>query len=161
MPAFAHVAHVNRDVRLAVVGTRGVQAPLRTMVRWYGLDGLVTSVDEEVPPADWCAAADLLVLSSAVDPCPLSLLQAMRLGRPIVAAADVAGREEYVSPGEHYVPCLRDDVGSLRDALCRTLDSRATWSLGIARAARRADDFVEDGDHVRMLENLAGGCATR
>lgn len=62
------------------------------------------------------ARADIFVLSSAWEGLPLSIIEAMRAGIPVVAS-DVGGVKELVFPGTTGMLIGRNDVEGLRDAL--------------------------------------------
>jgi len=92
-------------------------------------------------PADLMAAADLYLHSSALDNSPTAVLEAMALGKPVIAT-DVGGIPELVSDGETglLVPL---DAGALASATLRLLmDPALARSLGQRARARVRAEFT-------------------
>ncbi|KKW67229.1 hypothetical protein AAV94_11610 [Lampropedia cohaerens] len=80
------------------------------------------------------ADADVFVLISAWEGLPLSIIEAMRAGLPVVAS-DVGGVRELVVHGETGLLVPRGDQGSLRQAL-ETLGRDAALRRKMGQAAR-------------------------
>jgi glycosyltransferase involved in cell wall biosynthesis len=98
-------------------------------------------------------AADVVVVPS-LWPEPLSrvLLEAMQLGRPVVAT-DAGGTAEAVVDGETGILVPRGDPEALADALARLLRHPGLRARMSAAAARRAADvFVEERVAAALLE---------
>lgn len=66
---------------------------------------------------DFYQAADLFVLPSAYDPCPLVVPEAMFSGLPVILSDAVLGRREMIDAGKsgYLYPC--GDIGSLAEIL--------------------------------------------
>lgn len=80
------------------------------------------------------SAADLFVLPSDYDPCPVVVCEAMICGLPVILSDEVRGRFDLVRPGltgEHF-PC--GDVEALAAILRRLLENREY----LARLAKNA-----------------------
>jgi glycosyltransferase involved in cell wall biosynthesis len=108
------------------------------------------------------AAADVVVVPS-VWPEPLSrvLIEAMYLGRPVVASA-VGGSPEVVEDGVTGVLVPRGDAAALAravSALLRDPDRRAR--MGVAASRRAAQDFDEGRLVDELLDAYAGVTGAR
>lgn len=88
------------DATFLIVGDGPLRAELAQRVSALGLDDCVILAGHQMRVAPYIAAMDLAVLSSCDhEGCSNFLLEAMGLGRPIVAT-DVGGNRELVSNGD-------------------------------------------------------------
>jgi glycosyltransferase involved in cell wall biosynthesis len=98
-----------------------------------------------VPHAEamaYLAAADVFVLPSRDEVMPVALLEAMALGKPIVATT-VGGIPEAIEHGTHGWLVPPDDPGALAQALERLLrDREFCLKLGRAAQARFEAEFT-------------------
>jgi len=119
-----------------VVGDGPARSLLETEIRRLGLDGAVELAGECTNVRERLAAADVFVLSSSQEGLPLSVLEAMAAGLPVVATA-VGGIPELVVHGETGLLVPRRDVESLSAALARLIaDPALRRRLGAAGRAR-------------------------
>jgi glycosyltransferase involved in cell wall biosynthesis len=122
-----------------VVGDGAERAALEALARGLGLEGCVRFVGHQEDVAPWLARARVLVLSSDSEGLPLSVMEAMTAGLPVVAS-HVGDLPDLVEDGvngflirdrtkeafaERIVELLTDD------------DLRGRFSLAARRAARR------------------------
>jgi glycosyltransferase involved in cell wall biosynthesis len=106
-----------RDLRVVVVGDGPEKAALERLASELGL-GSVADFRGEVRPA-WSAMRefDVYVLTSLSEGMPISVLEAMTLGLPVVATA-VGGLPEMVEDGvSGYLVPRGDDRGATASAL--------------------------------------------
>jgi glycosyltransferase involved in cell wall biosynthesis len=85
------------------------------------------------------SAADLFVLPSGYDPCPVVVCEAMVCGLPVILSDEIRGRFDIVQPGVTggIFPC--GDVEALAENLRRMLGDRAALAaLGANARARMA-----------------------
>ena len=87
------------DVRCLVAGAGSEKAALEAQVERLNLPGAVTLLGFRADATALMAAADLFVLPSLAEPFGLVLLEAMALGRPVVATR-AGGPLEIVVDGE-------------------------------------------------------------
>jgi glycosyltransferase involved in cell wall biosynthesis len=133
------------DARLALVGAGDLLPALRARaVPGVSFAGAVADV------RDWLAAADVVVLPSRWEGLPLTALEAMATGRPVVAS-DIPGIAEVVTPptGALVPP---DRPVPLADALLRRLLDPALTRTEGAAAARHAETFDARDTYTRLAE---------
>lgn len=129
-------ARPGRDLRLVLVGSGEDVAEVRRLVDGLSLEGVLL-IDEWVEDRDrirtFLSAADLYVFPSRHEGLPVSPLEAMACGLPVVGT-DAQGVRDVVGDGGIVVP--RGDVRALADALGVLLD-QDDRRLELGRAARR------------------------
>jgi glycosyltransferase involved in cell wall biosynthesis len=103
------------------------------------------------PGGPLIAQLDALVLPSWVEGLPVTVLEAMAHGRPVVATS-VGGTAELVADGETGLLVPPRDPEALAAALERMLDPEARASLGAAGRKRVAERFSERAMTRRVLE---------
>jgi glycosyltransferase involved in cell wall biosynthesis len=112
-----------------------------------GVGGSVSFLGDRADVPEMLSRAQAFVLATHYEGLPVSILEAMRAGLPVVAS-DVGGVREEVAHGKTGLLVRRGDVGALADALrqiIRSPDERA--SLG--RAGR--DKYLQEFSTARML----------
>jgi glycosyltransferase involved in cell wall biosynthesis len=103
--AIAALPHLRReypDARLRIVGTGPYEGELRTLARRLGVSDLVQI--EGIPPQDRSGmarvilSASLVTLLSDYEAHPIAVMEALALGRPVLAA-DTSGLSELAEEG--------------------------------------------------------------
>jgi len=136
---------------LAVVGAPGSGLPAVPGVR------LVGEVDDVRP---WYHAADVVVQPSRWEGLPLSALEALACGRPVVAA-NIPGLAEVVRPGVGALVRAGNPV-ALADGIARRLtDPALAHAEGCAAAGLARREFDERDCFARLAEITAGLAAGR
>jgi len=130
-----------RRFALAFIGDGPERQILQEEVHTLGLGGMVELLGERRDVPELLARADVFVLSSRSEGAPLSILEAMAAGLPVVAS-DVGGVGELVVDGETGLLVPHGDAAGLARALARVLDDRALRArLGAAGRARARERF--------------------
>jgi glycosyltransferase involved in cell wall biosynthesis len=158
-------AHGEAPGRLAIVGNGPMEGEVRDeiarlrvgeWVRWFPYHGAV---------GPYLAAIDAFVLPSAWEALPLSLLEAMSCGLPVVATA-VGGTPEAVEDGVTGRVVPHGDEAALAAALVDVLsDPIRLIELGQAglhayEARFRVDRMIDDTESLyRELLHVAGAPA--
>ena len=95
-------------------------------------------------------SADLFVMPSEYDPCPVVVCEAMLCGCPVVLSDEVRGRFDLVSEGRtgFIYPC--GNVGALAGILANVLRDRATLAE-LSRAAVGRMETWSPREHVDAL----------
>lgn len=143
LDAMARVAAVRADARLLIAGSGPREAALREQAQRLGLErqvrflGLVPN--EQV--AELQGAADLFVLSSALEATPTVALEALACGTPVVSTDNPGGVELAGVFGADVKVVPKHDPGALAEAV-----------LGFARAPRRtlAATAARIGERFRL-----------
>lgn len=85
--ALAKVRSTGKDVFLWIVGDGNLRESAERLASELGLTEVVTFWGERVCTGDFYSAADAFVLSSSTEGLPVSLLEAMAAGLPVVTSA--------------------------------------------------------------------------
>jgi glycosyltransferase involved in cell wall biosynthesis len=104
----------------AIVGSGNQEAVLRGQVLRLGLDNAVRLLGYRADPLSIVDAGDLLVLPSLAEPFGLVLLEAMALGKPVIAT-NAGGPREIVRPGETGLLVPPANPDALAQAICSLL----------------------------------------
>jgi glycosyltransferase involved in cell wall biosynthesis len=119
---------------LAIVGNGSEKERLAERVRQRHLEGRVRFIEHTATPGDYLAAADLVVLPSRSEGIPNVALEAMALGRPLVATA-VGGTPEVVPDGVGGLLVPPNDPVALAGAMRRLMHEPAL-AASLAAGAR-------------------------
>jgi glycosyltransferase involved in cell wall biosynthesis len=127
----------------AFVTDQEVERNLVQLVDGMGLGDQVELLGDLADPSVVVANADIAVVPSKVaEPFGKVVVEAMALGRPIVATA-AGGPLEVINDELNGLLVPPDDAVALAKAIARYLDD-PVWARGLGRAARvRAQDFDE------------------
>jgi glycosyltransferase involved in cell wall biosynthesis len=153
--AAATVAKSFPEVRYLVVGGAilgwegSYPDDLRRLAVELGLGDTVHFAGHQADSAAWLDALDVSVLASRDDVFPLVLLEAMALGKPVVATAS-GGPAQIVIDGESGLLVPPSDPTAMAGAISIVLaDSQLASRLGDG-AERRAAEFSDE----RMAESF-------
>ena len=114
------------------MGAGELEPAIRAQVAALGLDHRVRILPPETNVGHLLMEAQIYVLSTHFEALPISILEAMRAGLPVVAT-DVGGISESVRNGETGLLTRHADVDSLRKALARVIaDPALRQALGSA-----------------------------
>jgi glycosyltransferase involved in cell wall biosynthesis len=124
------------EVRFLVIGEGPERPQLERMVRERGLTGRVTftGVRRDIP--ELLSLMDVFVLSSHSEAHPLTILEAMAAGKPVVAT-DVGGNAESVVDGETGFIVPPNDPQALLEPVKRLIGDPALAARMGARGRER------------------------
>jgi glycosyltransferase involved in cell wall biosynthesis len=129
-------------LRLAFIGSGPLEAELRTAAAAAGVESRVLFLGFRADVADCLSASDFWLSASSTEGLPLSLLEAMAAGLPIIATS-VGGIPETLDGAGLLVPAGED--GALADALGMiAVDGRRREALGRAARERSERYSVEE-----------------
>jgi len=120
---------------LLLVGEGKLQRRVAAQIDALGLDGRVRILPAGTDAGVLLMEAQIFVLSTHFEALPISILEAMRAGLPVVAT-NVGGISESVQNEETGLLVRRGDVAGLRDALARVIADPA-FRLTLGSAGRR------------------------
>jgi hypothetical protein len=165
----ALVVEVARLVREAVPGVQvllvgafaaaAYERRVRERIDALGLADTVTVTGFLPNPFSVVASLDVLVHAAHRDPFPLALLEAMALGRPIVATA-VGGIPEMLVDGESGLLVPAGDAAALAHGVVSLLrDEGRRAALGAAAYHRLTTEFTLERFAAGMFGAFAGALA--
>src|SRR5262249_9216275 len=140
-------------LRVLIVGDGPERARVQAVVDQLGLKRhvLLTGARADVP--DVLAALDVAVLSSDYEGSPLSILEFMDAGKPIVATR-VGGSPEVIEDGVHGVLVSPRDEGALAAAVTGVLQDMDRGREMGARARDRCRREFSLDHTVERLQQL-------
>jgi glycosyltransferase involved in cell wall biosynthesis len=143
------------DVRIVFVGSGPIERELGEQARVAGISDLVTFAGE-LPPIEVnrrLRSADVFCLPSFAEGLPISIMEAMAVGVPVVATY-VGGIPELVADGVtgYCVPAGRADL--LAGAIRRALDDPGERAKIIAAARAAVEERHEQQRNVIALREL-------
>jgi len=140
--AARRVLDARPEVRFVVVGGGPLEHELRAEVERLGLGASVQLLGARPSAADEMAAADVFALSSIWEGSPLTVAEALLLGRPVVATA-VGAVPEAVQDGTTGRLVAPRDPGALAAAILELLaDPQQAQRLADAGRALAAERFA-------------------
>jgi glycosyltransferase involved in cell wall biosynthesis len=142
--AFASVVRRVPAVRLEIWGAGPEAGRLRRLVSRTGLDTAVTLPGATTDPAAVLAGAGIFVLSSRVEGFPNVLLEAMALGRPVIAVDCTFGPGEILRDGINGRLVPAGDTGALADAIVQLVETPELAAALGARAIEVRQRFAFD-----------------
>jgi glycosyltransferase involved in cell wall biosynthesis len=157
-------ARIPGESRLKLVGDGSTNSFARDLAKDLGIRERVEFKGSRGDVAEVLAQTDVFVLASKKEALPISILEAMRAGLPVVAS-DVGGVSEEVIDGETGFVVTPGSVDEMTTALTRLLTDKAL-RITMGRAGRRrfeqlfrADKMIErtEAVYTQVLEaRLAG-----
>lgn len=158
--AFEMVLERSPGATMAMVGDGPMADGLRRQVDERGLGEAVTFLGLQQDVSQILRRSDVFLRPSEVEGMPLTILEAMATGLPVVAC-DVGGVAEVVTSGVtgHMVSpgSAREVAGAILDLLA---DKRKAAGMGAAGLRRVQEGFSWDattGANLDLFEDLVGG----
>lgn len=143
------------DIELLLVGDGPDRKALEARAADLGVADRVTFAGYRAPAevATMLGTADVFVLPSFAEGVPVSLMEAMAAGVPVVAT-QVGGVSELVTDGEsgHVVP--PGDADALRTAIASLADPLVRTRMGAAGRRTVEQDFDSRGQAALMRDHL-------
>jgi glycosyltransferase involved in cell wall biosynthesis len=140
------------DWSLRLVGAGDLEPRVVAQVNQLGLGRRVLILPPETNVARLLMEAQIFVLSTHFEALPISILEAMRAGLPVVAT-NVGGIAESVRHQETGLLAGHGDVAGLRDALARMiLDPPFRLALGSAGRQLWSAQFTASTMATRTVE---------
>jgi len=137
-------------VRLVCVGEGSLLGSLESQARALGIENAVRFVGYWPDVRDWLAVADMSVLPSLHEGMPVTPVESLAMGCPVVATA-VDGTPEVVINEKTGLTVPAGDSGALAGAIFRLLDSP---ELGMRLASAGHAWVLEGFSSGRMVERI-------
>jgi glycosyltransferase involved in cell wall biosynthesis len=150
--AFAQVRS-DAPLYLLLVGGGELENAVREQVAALGLQGRVRFLGVRADVADILRASDVFVLSSRWEGNPLSVMEAMAAGLPVVSTG-VGGVPELVREGETGLLVPSEDAAALAQAMQALVDDAARRRAMGAAARQHAVAHFDIRHTVRGYEQL-------
>lgn len=113
---------------------------LRDQAARLGLNGQVRLVGHQPDPETWIQAMDVFVHTSRSEPFGMVVIEAMALGKAVVATAE-GGPTEIITPEVDGLLSPHGNPRALAEAIVRYLDDRGLRAAVGTAARRRAGEF--------------------
>jgi glycosyltransferase involved in cell wall biosynthesis len=150
LEAAARLAADRGDLAWLLVGDGPLRGALTRRAADLGVAARFIGARSDM--ADVLDCADVVVLASRSEGLPFTLLEAMALGKPIVATR-VGGVPEVLEEGRSGRLVPRDDPAALASAIATVLDAPDAAAMGARGRARVETSFTLDG-MVRAVERV-------
>ncbi len=153
LEAAAMISRSMPETRFALLGDGPLRSDLERLSRELGIGPMVTFLGERDDVASYLSTFDIVAHTSNTEGCSNSLLEAMALGKAVVAT-DVGGNREIVRHGETGILVPAGDVAGLARSIMSLLQNPELMrSMG---AKARAEVLVQFslGNMVRQYQFL-------
>ena len=121
LKAFAEVSRQRSDAVLVIVGDGSQRTVLEELSRELNVQQNVRFLGVRLDIADVVSLFDVFALPSRREGLPISILEAMSCGKPVVAS-DVGSINSVIIPGENGFLIEPDDAGKLATYLMNLMD---------------------------------------
>ena len=128
------VINSGANVKFLLVGDGPQRPVLERLVQWLGIDEHISFLGFRADVFAVVSMLDVFVLCSKWETFPISLIEAMALGKPVIAT-DVGGVKEIITKGENGLLVPVDDHVALASAIIHLLTQKES-SKKMGRLAR-------------------------
>jgi glycosyltransferase involved in cell wall biosynthesis len=159
LEAAALLAQEHDGIRFAIVGGAilgwegSYPSELRQRAKELGLADRVHFAGHQDDVAPWFDACDVVVHAALNEPFGLVLIEAMALGKPLVAAS-AGGPIDIVEDGLSGVLTPPGNPSELARAVGRVLEDPALAAMLATGAAKRAESFTDQRVAAQLCEAL-------
>ena len=151
--SFSRVLSKINNVKLVIVGDGDLRPEIEGIVNRNGLNNHIKFLGVRKDIADLLSASDIFVLSSDWEGLPLTVIEAMAAGKPVVATA-VGGVPELIKDNVNGFLVQPKDPDSLAQALIKMAgDREASREMG-AMGRKMAREKFDIRIMAKAYENL-------
>jgi asparagine synthase (glutamine-hydrolysing) len=152
----AHLAATYPKLQVLIAGIGPLQPELEIAAGKHGLTSKIRFLGRRSDVNVLMALSDLLLLTSEKEGMPNVVIEAQRMGLPVVAT-DAGGTKETLLPEISGIVCSIGDIASLCAACRRVIDNRdLANAMGEAGRRHVADAFSKQLMARRYLDLIAG-----
>lgn len=156
--AWATVVKSHPGWQLRMYGEGDMRDALTQQIEDLGVGSSASLMGYSTTVRDEMAKASLLVLSSRTEGYPMSILEAMSCGLPVVAFDCHTGPREMIDHGTDGLLVPNGDIEGLADAISRVIDSgvegRRTMGQAALRKAQQHSQPVISARWESLLQDL-------
>jgi len=138
--AFSQVVKVT-PARLLILGDGPLRAELESLCQTLGVADSVWMPGYDTNPYRYMAKADVFVLASAWEGCPIALQEAMACGAAVVVTDAPGGMKDIIEYGKHGLLVPTGNADALAQGLLQMLSQPDVKQHYQAQARRRSQDF--------------------
>ncbi len=150
--ALGEICQSGKDVHGIVVGDGGEREALSRHITELGMDHRITLVGHTATPGDYLRDASVVVLPSRSEGIPNVALEAMALGKPVVATT-VGGIPEVITANVEGILVSPEQPRALAREVCRVLSNEAlAGRLGLEGCRRAREMFSVEVRREKMLK---------
>jgi glycosyltransferase involved in cell wall biosynthesis len=150
---------LNIPVKVLIIGQGPQQKELEDLAKEKGIESKVIFTGFQWDVENWLPALDVFVLPSLTEGTPMSLLEAMAFGIPVVASA-VGGVPQVIDSGKNGILVSPGKPGEIKDAvlnLYRNENLRTNISTAGQKyiaAKHNVEDWVRkiEGEYLNLLK---------
>lgn len=136
------IAQLENSVELDFVGTGPDWEESKTLAKDLNIDDRVTFLGDRLDVPGLLARSQIFVLSTHYEGAPISILEAMRCGLPVIAT-NVNGIPEQVTDGITGILVPHQDVAALTNAIANlTADPLTRQQMGDAGKNKFFQEFT-------------------
>jgi glycosyltransferase involved in cell wall biosynthesis len=158
--AVQRVAGKHPEVRLVLVGGGPEEENIERGIRALGLEKNVRMLGFRADCAPLLQAADIFLLTSLSEGIPVTVIEAMAAGLPVVST-DVGGLREVVLEGETGLLAPAGDDGALANLIAQLIESpalrRQMGRRGQERAGKLFSQERMHGSYCRVYDEMLAG----
>jgi len=158
LDALAAIAAADGEFQLVIVGDGAQMEAVQTRAAELDLTGRIRFAGalSEIETLGEIARSDVLVLPSLMEGLPVVLMEAMAMGRPVLASR-IAGIPELVEEMRSGYLFTPSDWNDLARRLAALLSCRADWhDMGRIGRAKIEEEFTVELSASRMARLLSG-----
>ena len=158
--AFKQLRTTSRHVRLLLVGDGVEMSECRRLTAELDLGEVVEFAGMQADVEPFLQRMDLLVLPSSTEAMPMAVIEAMAMGKPVVASA-VGGLCEIIEDGVSGLLVEPGNVEQLVDRLSRLLGDTELRSQFERAARNRVEELFSEAQMFRRYERVYSELARR
>jgi glycosyltransferase involved in cell wall biosynthesis len=141
------------SARLIILGQGNLEKELKKLAVNLKIDSQVYFGGFQANSYAWLSKAALFVLSSDYEGFPMSILEAMACGIPVISSDCLTGPNEIIVNGENGILVPPDDVGALAKKMLILMKDPLLRNKLSCNGQKRAEDF-EMGKIISQYELL-------
>ncbi len=149
------VLEARPDTHYIIAGNEGDDSELRSLAGSLGLDARVHFVGR-IPHAElpgYLATSDVFLTVPSVDATPVSLLEAMACGVPVIIS-NLESAMEWVTDGENGLVVRPAEQEELEEAILELIGDPGARERYAAIGVRKVREGADHAKHMRRMERL-------